>query len=85
MVQGLAQQLAMDGITVNAIAPGSTATSLLHYQEGQSIASYENQRGRLVMPDEVANLVKLLVSDCGNMITGEVISVGAGRGTFDIR
>lgn len=85
MVKGLAQQLAPIGIKVNAIAPGSTATALLHYQEGQSINSYENKEGRLVMPEEVANLAKLLVSDCGNMITGEVISVGAGRGTFDIR
>lgn len=85
MVKGLAQQLAPEGIKVNAIAPGSTATALLHYQEGQSINSDENKEGRLVMPDEVANLAKFLVSNCGNMITGEVISIGAGRGTFDIR
>lgn len=85
MVKGMAQQLAPLGIKVNAIAPGSTATALLHYQEGQSINSDENKEGRFVMPDEVANLAKLLVSDCGNMITGEVISVSAGRGTFDIR
>ena len=85
MVKGMAQQLAPDRIKVNAICPGSTATALLHYQEGQSITSDENKEGRLVMPDEVANLAKLLVSDCGDMITGEVISVGAGRGTFDIR
>ena len=85
MVKGMAQQFASDGIKVNAICPGSTATALLHYQEGQSINSDENKEGRLVMPDEVANLAKLLVSDCGNMITGEVISVSAGRGTFDIR
>ena len=85
MVKGMAQQLAPLGIKVNAIAPGSTATALLHYQEGQSINSDENKEGRFVMPDEVANLPKLLVSDCGNMITGEVISVSAGRGTFDIR
>ena len=40
---------------------------------------------RLVMPDEVATLAKLLVSDSGKMIDGEVVHIAAGRGTFDIR
>ena len=45
----------------------------------------ENSCGRLVHPYEVANIVKLLVSDAGNMIVGETVHISGGRGIFDIR
>ncbi len=67
------------GINVNSIAPGSTATSLIGVKEGDSISSSENELGRLVMPDEVATLAKLLVSDAGKMIDGEVVHIAGGR------
>ena len=73
------------GINVNAIAPGSTATRLIGIKEGDSITSDENSMDRLVMPDEVATFAKLLVSDAGKMIDGEVLHIAGGRGTFDIR
>jgi len=38
-----------------------------------------------VHPNEVANIVKLLVSDAGNMIVGETVHISGGRGIFDIR
>ena len=37
------------------------------------------------MPDEVATFAKLLVSDAGKMIDGELLHIAGGRGTFDIR
>ena len=58
---------------------------LLELKEGDSITSEENGMNRLVMPDEVATLAKLLVSDAGKMIDGEIVHIAAGRGTFDIR
>jgi len=73
------------GINVNAIAPGSTAIGLIGVKEGDSIFSNENGMQRLIMPDAVATLAKLLVSDAGKMIDGEVVYISAGRGTFDIR
>lgn len=85
LTQGLAKMLIPYGINVNAIAPGSTATNLIGIKEGDSITSEENGMNRLVMPDEVATLAKLLVSDTGKMIDGEVVHIAAGRGTFDIR
>lgn len=83
--QGLAQILLPYNIVVNGIAPGSTATSLIGIKEGDNIYSRENQEERLIMPDEVANVAKLLVSSAGNMIVGEMIHVSGGRGVFDIR
>lgn len=85
MTQGLAKIFCQYGINVNAISPGSTATGLIGFQEGNSIASDENAMNRLIMPEEIANLAKLLVGDAGKMIDGEIIHISAGRGTFDIR
>lgn len=85
LTEGLGKMLIPYGVNVNAIAPGSTATGLIGIKEGDSIASDENGLNRLIMPDEVATLAKLLVSDAGKMIAGETIHIAAGRGTFDIR
>lgn len=85
LTQGLAQKLLGYGIIVNAIAPGSTATELIGIKEGDSIGADENGLGRYIMPVEVANVAKLLVSDAGDMIVGETIRVSGGRGVFDIR
>lgn len=83
--QGLAQILLPSNIVVNSIAPGSTATDLIGVKEGDNIFSDENGNGRLIMPDEVANVAKLLVSPSGDMIIGQTIYVSGGRGVFDIR
>lgn len=85
LTKGLAQILFEDGITVNAIAPGSTATALIGINEGDSIYTNENKIGRFIMPTEVASLAKLLVSGSGKMISGETIRISAGRGVWDIR
>lgn len=83
--RGLAQTLTPYGITVNAIAPGSTATNLLNYSNGDSIYTADNAVGRYIMPDEVASYAKILVSDLGNMVVGSTLYVSGGRGTYDIR
>ncbi|WP_293695670.1 SDR family oxidoreductase [Streptococcus sp. UBA3373] len=85
LTQGLAQLLLPDGIIVNSIAPGSTATDLIGVKEGDNIFSWENGNKRLVMPDEVSNVARLLVSSSGDMIVGQTIYVSGGRGVFDIR
>ena len=85
ITEGFAKVLLPYGVTVNAIAPGSTATELIGYKEGDSIFSFENSASRLIMPEEVASLAAYLVSESANMITGETIHISAGRGLFDIR
>lgn len=85
LVKGLAELLVSYGITVNGIAPGSTATSLIGIDEGKTIWTSENEEGRYVMPSEVAEVARLLVSDSGRMVNGNVVAISGGRGTFDIR
>ncbi|PJM76400.1 SDR family NAD(P)-dependent oxidoreductase [Bifidobacterium felsineum] len=83
--KGLAEILSHDGITVNCVAPGSTATPLIGVKEGDNIWSRENNNNRLIMPNEVASLVQFLATDAAAMITGEIVRISGGRGSFDIR
>lgn len=85
MTKGLANILINDNIIVNAIAPGSTATPLLGIHEGDSIFTTDNKFNRMVMPDEVGEYARMMVSDAGDMLVGETIHISGGRGVFDIR
>lgn len=85
LTEGLAKTLLPYGIAVNAISPGATATGLIGIRDGDSIYAEENGLHRYIMPDEVANIAKLLVSDAGKMVVGETIHISGGRGVFDIR
>ncbi len=85
LTKGLAKKLISYNIIVNAIAPGSTATSLLGVKEGDSIYAEDNKFERLIMPEEIGVYARLLVSDMGDMLTGETIHISGGRGIFDIR
>ena len=85
LTEGVAQMLSPYGINVNAIAPGTTATGLVGYKQGDNIYCDDNRFHRLVLPDEVANLARFLVSDGAQMISGDTVHISGGRGTFDIR
>lgn len=82
---GMAQMMQPYGIVVNGIAPGEVATGLINWKEGDSIDTEHNHFGRMSMPEEVANLALFLVSDLGNMVSGQMIYMSGGRGVYDIR
>lgn len=65
MVKGVAKILLPHGIAVNCIAPGTTATKLIGFEEGSSIESEENTLGRLIMPNEVSQLVECIAGRGG--------------------
>jgi NAD(P)-dependent dehydrogenase (short-subunit alcohol dehydrogenase family) len=85
MTLGFAQQLQPYGIIVNGIAPGSTATPLHGFKDGDSLYTQDNGNHRLTMPSEIAQFAKMMVSDMGNMIVGDMLYISGGRGTVDIR
>lgn len=82
---GLAKALAKDGITVNGIAPGPTATPMMIKDNTNDMSLDRIPLGRYIMPEEIANMAVILVSDMGKSILGDIIYMtgGAGNLTFD--
>ena len=82
---GLAKALGKEGITVNGIAPGPTATPMMLKSEETNMNLESIPLGRYIMPEEVANMAVILVSDMGRSIMGELVFMtgGAGNLTFD--
>ena len=82
---GLAKSLGKYGITVNAIAPGPTATPMM-IKEGQTNLELDRiPLGRYIMPEEIANMAVILVSDMGRSIMGDIVYMTGGAGilTYD--
>lgn len=77
---GMAKTLAPLGITVNAIAPGPTATAMLGRDAGGDIACPKIPLGRCALPEEVAAMAVTLVSDMGRTIVGDTIYMTGGAG-----
>ena len=75
-----AKELAVEGIRVNAIAPGKIDTDL--YQATKESVSEDKLKniglGRLGKPEEVADAVVFLASDMASYITGEILGVNGG-------
>lgn len=77
----LAKEFGTKGITINAIAPGPVKTEL--FLEGKTAQQIEamsklNSFQRLGEPEDIANVIELLVSDKANWITGQTIRVNGG-------
>ena len=78
----LARELGPDGIRVNAVAPGITATDMVAALPEQMIQPMINAipLRRIGTPEDMANAFLFLASDLASYVTGEVLSVdGAMR------
>lgn len=82
---GLAKALGKEGVTVNGIAPGPTATPMLIKNDKANMYLGRIPLGRYIMPEEIANMAVFLVSDMGRSIMGELIYMtgGAANLTYD--
>ena len=79
----LAQHLGPRGITVNAVAPGLTATddlmqALGHDAEFLKVGAAQSALNRLGTPEDIADVVAFMASDDSRWITGQVIDVTGG-------
>ena len=75
--KALAQEVARRGITVNAVAPGFIKTDIT---AGLDEAALKKTipANRFGTPEEVADLVAVLVSPTAGYITGNVLSINGG-------
>ncbi len=84
---GFTRALAMEqgkfNITANAIAPGFIETELVKslptYEKLREAALARNPVPRLGRPDDIANAILFLASDCAGYITGDTLHVTGGR------
>lgn len=74
MTKGLAYLFAKDGIRINAIAPGITASEMTGLSSKGDIYYPGNIIERVYMPEEVAETACFLISDASGCISGEVIT-----------
>ena len=82
---GLAKALGKEGITVNGIAPGPTATPMMLKSDDANMYLNRIPLGRYITPEEIANMAVILVSDMSRSIMGELIFMtgGAANLTYD--
>ena len=84
LVQGLAVELARDGIRVNCIAPGYIRTAQALSEEhslgpqGLEQAASFIPMGRVGEPEDIAGVAVFLASDAARYITGQTIVVDGG-------
>lgn len=81
--KALALELAQENITVNTINPGWVETELAQDAVEKSDFSYDEEiemipQKRFICPDEIAHLVKYMVSDEAKGMTGQSVSLCAG-------
>ena len=76
----LSKELALQGIRVNAVAPGLTSTPFADAMGDKAKASMEqiSSMGRLATPKEIANTYYFLASEEASFINGQIIRVDGG-------
>ena len=79
LVEGMSRRFYKEGIRVNAVAPGITASNMTSIKKDEDLYCDYNASGRFFMPEEVAEIVAFMVSDCSKCISGEIIHCDAGN------
>ena len=80
---GLSQELAGEGVRVNAVSPGITQTDI-HERSTGDAARMERLKPRIPLqriaqPEEIAEAILFLMSDAASYITGANLPVSGGR------
>lgn len=82
--KALAEEVVKKGINVNCICPALIGTKLT-LDLGEEQIKFLTEKipiGRLGKPEEVADLVKFLVSDAASFITRQAYSISGGRSKY---
>ena len=81
ITRAFAADLGPHGITVNAVAPGATATEKFMAtvsEEKKEQTIQDTALGRLGTPEDIAGVVAFLLSDDAHWVTGQVLDANGG-------
>jgi 3-oxoacyl-[acyl-carrier protein] reductase len=80
LTKSLAREVGAKGITVNAVCPGLVDTDMTSHLDDRARAFYVDQTpmGRTATQEEVAAVVRFLMSDEASYVNGAVIPVDGG-------
>ncbi len=78
--KALAREVGAKGITVNAICPGLVDTDMTSYltQEARAVYLEQTPLGRTARLEEVANVVRFVMSEEASYVNGAVLPVDGG-------
>jgi NAD(P)-dependent dehydrogenase (short-subunit alcohol dehydrogenase family) len=76
--RGLSNEVAPEGIRVNSVSPGVTATEMAAGIPELDEAAERAPLGRMGRPEEIAAAVSWLVSPAASYVTGSDITVSGG-------
>jgi 3-oxoacyl-[acyl-carrier protein] reductase len=76
-----AEAFAPHNVRINCIAPGLIETEMAHVLSDETIArvTRETPLARLGQPEEIANVIRFLLSEESSFMTGQTIAVSGGR------
>lgn len=79
-VKALSKEVALNGVRVNAVAPGAIDTAMMSGFTNEEIDDLHQEipMGRLGFPEEIADSVSFLLSEESSYITGQVLAVNGG-------
>jgi 3-oxoacyl-[acyl-carrier protein] reductase len=80
ITKSLAREVGVKGITVNAVCPGLLETEMTSHLDDAARAFYVDQTpiGRTAHPEEIAAVVRFLMSNEASYVNGAVIPVDGG-------
>lgn len=80
MTRSLAREVGVDGITVNAIAPGLTMVEATEYVPAARHQQYQEGRaiGRAQTPEDLVSATLFLLTAGSGFVTGQVLPVNGG-------
>lgn len=84
MTRAMAKEFAQYSIRVNAVSPGTIDTPFhdqIKKTKPEVFESWKNNilMGRLGAPEEVANVIKFLISEDASFLTGEIVQINGGQ------
>jgi 3-oxoacyl-[acyl-carrier protein] reductase len=76
-----AEAFAPHNVRINCVAPGLIETEMLHVLPDELIAYVvgETPMGRVGSPEEVASVIRFLLSEESSFLTGQTLDVSGGR------